>query len=558
MNKTHKKTIGKYLYPWRGILGLILFFSAVASQAQITVTLKQTQLPVIVDRANNIIAEIEIDNSGNEPAMLNNLFLTCNYNKKDFTPRAVRVFYTGSMSVLYNRTKSWALKEEFRRIGGSQQVFASPRYAIQKNEIKVFDDQFPLAVNQPLIKGKNYFFISLEVDKYFDLSTTFELNVEGYELNNKKEKFDEKAIKHRLAIGLRNYQDDGAFSYRIPGLATTNNGTLIATYDVRYQSKLDLQEDIDVAISRSSDGGRSWEKMKIVIDMGEWGGLPQAQNGVGDPCILVDSKTNDIYIFALWTHGMDNNIAWRNSKQGMTPQETGQLIYVKSSDDGRTWGKPVNITEQVKDPSWRLLLQGPGRAITMQDGTLVVPIQYIDSANIPNASIMYSTDRGQTWKTHKHPQPNTTEAQVVELASGELMLNMRDNRGGSRSIFTTSDFGQTWTEHPSSRKALQEPVCMASLLNVRKKGNVLNWDILLFSNPNESERPNRRNMTIKASLDQGMTWDATNQLLIDEEWGWGYSCLTMIDKETVGILYEGSTSQLIFQAVKLTDILKNK
>ena len=69
---------------------------------------------------------------------------------------------------------------------------------------------------------------------------------------------------------------------------------------------------------------------------------------------------------------------------------------------------------------------------------------------------------------------NTTEAQVAEIEPGVLMLNMRDNRGGSRAIAITKDLGKTWTEHPSSRKALQEPVCMASLIHVDAKDNVLN------------------------------------------------------------------------------------
>lgn len=540
------------------ILTVLLVLPAANQFAQITVNIKNTEIPVMVDRGNNIVAEIEIDNMEDATLELNKLFIKLSHNKKEFTTHAVRLYYTGGMSVLYDKTSSWALKDEFKRIGGSQQLFSNPNYAILKDEIKPSKNNFTLSANQVLPKGKSYFYIGIEIENYQDLTATFELNVKKYMLNGKKNCFtSEKRVKHRLAVGMRNNGDDGAFAFRIPGLATTNNGTLIATYDVRYQTRLDLQENIDVAIRRSTDGGKTWKQQQIIIDYGEWGGLPQSQNGVGDPCILVDNVTNDIYIFALWTHGMGNNIAWRTSKSGMTPAETGQLVYVKSTDDGRTWSVPVNITEQIKDPSWRLLLQGPGRGITMQNGTLVVPIQYIDSTNTPNASIMYSTDRGETWHTHNYPQANTTEAQVVELTSGELMLNMRDNRGESRSIFTTTDLGKTWTEHVTSRKALQDPVCMASLLNVRKDENILDKDILLFSNPNEPKRAARKNITIKASLDQGLTWETSNQLLIDEEWGWGYSCLTMIDNETVGILYEGSTSQLVFQAIKLKDIIKN-
>ena len=55
-----------------------------------------------------------------------------------------------------------------------------------------------------------------------------------------------------------------------------------------------------------------------------------------------------------------------------------------------------------------------------------------------------------------------------------------------------------------------------------------------------------------------VTWLPENQLLLDAGWGWGYSCLTMIDKETVGILYESSVAHMTFQAIKLKDIVKTK
>ena len=136
------------------------------------------------------------------------------------------------------------------------------------------------------------------------------------------------------------------------------------------------------------------------------------------------------------------------------------------------------------------------------------------------------------------------------------MLNMRDNRGGSRAVSTTTDMGKTWMEHPSSRKALQEPVCMASLIHVDASDNILGKDLLLFSNPNDTKE--RKNITIKASMDNGLTWEENNQLLLDAENGWGYSCLTMIDRETVGIFYESSVAHMTFQAIKLKDIIKTK
>ena len=235
---------------------------------------------------------------------------------------------------------------------------------------------------------------------------------------------------------------------------------------------------------------------------------------------------------AAWTHGMGNEMAWFSSRQGTDVTETAQLVLVKSTDDGKTWSSPINITKQVKRPEWFFLLQGPGKGITMSDGTLVFPIQFIDKERMPGAGIMYSKDRGGTWCIHNRARTNVTEAQVAEVEPGVLMLNMRDNRKGSRAVYITSDLGKTWKEHESSRTALIEPVCMASLIGVKAE-----------------------DMTIKVSVDGGMNWLPEHQLLLDEGREWGYSCLTMVDRETVGILYESSAAHITFQAVKLEDLL---
>lgn len=176
-----------------------------------------------------------------------------------------------------------------------------------------------------------------------------------------------------MGVGVRHAGNDGVSAFRIPGLVTTNKGTLLGVYDVRYNSSVDLQEHVDVGLSRSTDGGRTWEKMRLPLSFGETGGLPAAQNGVGDPSILVDTKTNTVWIVAAWTHGMGNQRAWWSSQPGMEKSYTAQLVMTKSTDDGKTWSKPIDITGQVKDPSWYFLLQGPGRGITMQAGRWYFP-----------------------------------------------------------------------------------------------------------------------------------------------------------------------------------------
>lgn len=514
-------------------------------------------VPVMTDRPYNVVAELCVEHDGTAPALFEGVEASLTGLPREAV-RSVRLVHTGTMSALRLRTTSWAMKDEFKRLGGCQTIYCDPGYATELCSVTPSaTGEIRLVTSQPLVRGRNYFYVSLEVAaaKGVDLAQPFSLKVTDIRIDGKQAGIVADAeVPLRLGIAVRRHGDDGVYAYRIPGIVTTRTGSLLAVYDVRHRTSLDLQDDIDVGLSRSTDGGRTWEPMRIIMDMGRWGGLPEAQNGIGDPAILVDERTGEIFVMAVWVHGIGNDRAWTGVGQGLDPDQTSQLMIVSSRDDGRTWSAPRNITRQIKDPSWSLTLQGPGRGITMHDGTLVFPLQYIDSLRMPHAGIVYSTDRGRTWRTHSPARSNTTESQVAEVAPGELMLNMRDNRKTGRAVSTTRDLGRTWREHPSSG-ALREPVCMASLLHLPADRNALGRDVLLFSNPDTTR--GRNHMTIRASLDGGYTWLPENKLLLDEEEGWGYSCLTMVDSETVGILYEGSTAQLLFQAVRLRDVVRS-
>ena len=383
-------------------------------------------------------------------------------------------------------------------------------------------------------------YVHLDRTKVKDIRKPFSLKIKakGFDIQ------EDGALEHRLARSVRTAGDDGVNAYRIPGLVTTKKGTLVGVYDIRYENPRDLQGHIDIGVSRSTDGGRTWGPMIVAMDMGEWGGRPNKENGIGDPCILLDETTGDLLLFATWAHGIPaGKHAWFAAGSGFEPETTPQLMMCRSKDDGLTWSQPVSITKQVKQEDWNFSFQGPGRAITMSDGTLVVPFQHQEPEpdRTPAAGIIYSRDHGETWHVHNAAKENTTESQVVELEPGVLMLNMRDNAKTGRAVYTTTDMGITWQVHPSDKK-LVEPVCMASLIKAGR--------LLLFSNPADAKE--RKNITIRISEDGGLTWP--RKILLDEGIGWGYSCLTMIDRETVGILYESSQAHMTFQAVRLKDI----
>lgn len=519
-----------------------------------TLYIREQQIPILLDRADNVLCMMRI--SAQKGDVLNQLTIQFSKETSLDAIQTVRLYYAGTEAPERNGSHFNPANYISSHTPGKTRM-ANPSYSVKQDEATHIKNNVTLHSEQPLLKGTNYFWVSIQMKPQASLQSKISFSLPQALINSQPATIawqGKAETPRRVGIGVRQAGDDGSAAYRIPGLVTSNRGTLLGVYDIRYNSSVDLQEKVDIGISRSTDKGQTWEPMRIAMTFGETGGLPHAQNGVGDPSILVDEKTNTIWIVAAWTHGMGNRRAWNNSMPGMTPDETAQLMLVKSEDDGKTWSQPINITSQVKNPSWYFLLQGPGRGITMQDGTLVFPIQFIDSTRIPNAGIMYSKDRGTTWHLHNLARTNTTEAQVAEIEPGILMLNMRDNRGGSRAVAITKDLGRTWTEHPSSRKALQEPVCMASLLKVDAKDNITGKPLLLFSNPNTTS--GRHHITIKASLDNGLTWPASQQVLLDEGESWGYSCLTLIDKETIGILYESSVAHMTFQTVKIKDLIK--
>lgn len=328
---------------------------------------------------------------------------------------------------------------------------------------------------------------------------------------------------------LRRQGEDNVHTFRIPGLATTPRGTLIAVFDARHANAGDLPGDIDVGMMRSTDNGESWSKMQVILDFDKQEKDARG-NGVGDPAVLVDRKTGNILVAALWSKG---NRAWHGSGPGLSPEETGQLVLTRSTDDGKSWSAPINITQRIagRDPKWRLCFNGPGNGIQLRNGTLVFASQFRDPEGTPHSCFLFSSDGGESW-TISPPaipiKPPTSESQIAELADGSLLLTMRnESREGVRAWARF-----TWKENLSQGSwsdpwyTIADPTCMASLV-AHPDGS------LLFSNPNSSRQ--RAALTIRASTDNGKTWSSGR--LLDPRPS-AYSCLTVLKNGDIGILYE--------------------
>ena len=420
----------------------------------------------------------------------------------------------------------------------------------------------PAGTSVELPEGKHRLALKVKTRPGADLTHRIGLRIEGIDFADDRRIEagpDAGFAASRLAYRIHRKGEHACDTFRIPGLSRANDGSLLAVYDMRYNSRKDLQEDIDIGLSRSLDGGRTWTPSRPIMDMGAFGGKPQKENGCSDPNILVDRNKGTILVSALWTYGKPGTHQWKDdgSGPGLSPDETTQFMIVRSEDHGVTWSSPINMTTRLKRPEWWLFAPAPGNGITLRDGTLVMPTQGRDERGVPFSNLMSSKDGGDSWTVSSFARTDTTECAVAELADGAVLLSMRDNRNredkgatNGRAVSVTRDLGSAWQVHPADHGALPEPVCMASMISRRLADG---RTVLLFSNPRDKQ--DRRNMTIQASLDGGLTWREEHRVLLDDGKGYGYSSLAMVDDSTVGILFESSVADMVFMKIPLSDIL---
>ncbi|MBM3740217.1 MAG: exo-alpha-sialidase [Acidobacteria bacterium] len=154
------------------------------------------------------------------------------------------------------------------------------------------------------------------------------------------------------------------------------------------------------------------------------------------------------------------------------------------------------------------------------------------------ATIMISRDHGVAWTVPNRAYNDGSECQVAELSDGSLMLNIRTRNERFRAVRVTRDLGRTWAKHATD---LKHP----DRAPLQRKSEAVP----------ESQSTELSHHTIQLSLDDGATWPETCHVLLDEGRGRGYPSVSHIGGDHVGIVYEGSRADLVFEKFAISELL---
>lgn len=347
--------------------------------------------------------------------------------------------------------------------------------------------------------------------------------------------------------------------YHIPSLVVTQKGTILAWCEARNPGS--DWSAIDFRMRRSTDDGRTWSEPKTVLQVDN----PKPKN----PMSLRLKSTNP-------DHVTYNNAVLIPDRDGTVHAvfclEYMRAFSARSSDDGLTWSKPVEITRTFETfrskYDWKVLAAGPNHGVQLRSGRLVVPV-WISTGTGGNAhrpsvtATIYSDDAGKTWKAGDIAVPDTpewinpNEAIALELTDGRMMLNVRNESKTHRRLVTYSKDGATGWSTPQFDDALLEPICMGSLIRLSARPQS-GKDRILFSNPHNLDRADgkgapgvgrdRRNITVKLSYDEGRTWAVSK---VVEPGHGAYSDLAVTKAGTI-LLFFGNSGPPMFAGTKLS------
>lgn len=356
---------------------------------------------------------------------------------------------------------------------------------------------------------------------------------------------------------------EGFKSFRIPAIIRTPKGELLSFAEGRVHGSGDFG-DIDIVMKKSTNQGKTWSKIKTVVD------YDKLQAGNPAPVVdLTDPEYPKGRIFLFYNTGNNHEGEVRHGK-GLR-----EVWYKTSVDGGESWSEGVNITTQVHRPNrqsenpaynfsedWRSYANTPGHALQFKKGPykdrIYIPANHSAGNSKPDATDyvahgFYSDDHGKTFKISENVKIlGSNESTAAEISKGGLLMNSRNQNGHEkfRIVSLSSDGGAKWDTVYFDRQ-LPDPVNEGSILTIQygKKHNTL-----AFSNAADANK--RDNLTLRISKDDGKTWKKS--ILIDKSSNHesdftAYSDLVQLNQKQIGVLYERDNYRtIVFKVIDWT------
>ena len=231
----------------------------------------------------------------------------------------------------------------------------------------------------------------------------------------------------------------GKTPYRIPAIAVNRRGTLIAVSDYRPCGGDIGFGKVDLRYRLSDNNGATWSR-ELVLAEGD--GVNGSKTcGYGDAAIVSDRSSDEAVVVCV----TGNTVYGHGTTKRSNPN---RVAVLHSRDGGHTWGRPVDVTEQIYSLFDKSNL-GPVDAMFFGSGRIcqsqLVKVGryyrlYAALCARPGGNrVVYSDDLGRTWHAlgdiHTSPAPTGDEPKVEELPDGSVVLSSRISGGRLFNIF---------------------------------------------------------------------------------------------------------------------------
>ena len=383
-------------------------------------------------------------------------------------------------------------------------------------------------INAEIVSGVNYLWITVEMAD--DATEGNVIDAELYSVSTPSQTFEivnpspsgdrEIILAHTLLFQPGDYNST---NYRIPGVITAKDGSIVAVTDKRKYNQGDLPEDIDIVCRRSTDGGHTWSEPYTIAQGTGY------NHGFGD-CVLA------------WTNDDNGLIAGFVGGVGLwnsTPSNPIRSYIARSYDNGQTWTEPEDITDFIfgsncvvpEHRTWRASFFGSGNGLITSTGRImfVAAIRETTAQSLSNYAV-YSDDNGITWHVSGRASLSGDEAKVTELVDGRILMSIRHN--GKRWYNISNDGGETWQSSTSTWNDITAPACNGDMIRYTSVNQGFNKNRLLHSVPFGSSRTD---VSVYISYDEGETWPVRKCIV---PYSSAYSSLCVLPDGTIGLYVE--------------------